>query len=93
MNFATLRRFLKGRLTVLLITYFIGRKQHSNTIPGLDVRSFRRSDGVVHYHKVLEKFGKRLSFSKEITRKFDTERFSLKNLNEVKVREKNQLKI
>jgi len=93
MNIATLRRFLTGRLTFLLITSFIGSKQHSDTIPVLDVRSFRRSVGVVHYHKVLEKFGKRLSVSKEITKKFDTERFSLKNLNKVKVREKNQLKI
>ena len=74
-----------------MITSFIGRKRHSDTVPVLDVRSFRGCDGFVHYETVLEHFGKRLSVSKEITKKFDTERFNLKTLNEVK--EKNQLKM
>ena len=39
------------------------------------------------------KFGKGLSVSKEVTKKFDTERFSPKNLTEEEVTEKNQLKI
>jgi len=68
MNIATLRRFFTGRLTVSLITSFIGNKQHSDTIPVHDVRSFRRYGGVVHYHTVLEKFGKRLSVSEEVTK-------------------------
>jgi hypothetical protein len=42
---------------------------------------------------VPEKVGKRLSVSKEVTKKFDAERFSLKNLAEEEVTENNQLKI
>jgi len=93
MNIATFRCFLTGTLTVSLITSFVGRKRHSDAKPVLDVRSFRLSDGVVHYHTMLGKFGKILSVSKEVTKKFDTERFSLKNLTVEEVTEKNQLKI
>jgi hypothetical protein len=42
---------------------------------------------------VLAKFGAKPSVSKGATQKFDTERFNLKNLNEVQVRGKYQLKI
>jgi hypothetical protein len=87
MNIATLRCFLTGTLTVSLITSFVGRKRHSDAKPVFDVRSFRRSDGVVHYHTVSGKFGKRLSVSKEVTKKFDTKRFSFKNLTEEEVTE------
>jgi len=68
----------------------IDRRWHSST---LDVRSFRGADCDTDHYLVVAKVRERLAVSKQAAQKFDGERFNLRNLNELEVKEKYQSKI
>jgi hypothetical protein len=68
----------------------IGRRWYSNIH---DVLSFRGTDSLTDHCLVAAKFMERLSVSKQEAHKFDVERFYLKNLNKVEVRESYEIKI
>jgi len=63
----------------------IDRRRHSSI---LDVRSFREAGG-----KVVAKLRERLAVRKQAAQKFDGERFNLRKLNELGVKEKCQIEI
>jgi hypothetical protein len=63
----------------------IDRKRHSSR---LDVTSFRVADCNSDDYLVVAKVRQRLAVSKQMVKKIDIERFNLKNLNEVEVKEK-----
>jgi hypothetical protein len=65
----------------------IDKRRHSNI---LDVRSFRGADYDTDHYTVLRE---RISVSKRTRQKFDVERFDLKRLDDVEVREKYQVEI
>jgi hypothetical protein len=69
----------------------IDKRRHSNI---LDVRSFRGADCDTNHCLVVAKLRERISVSKQtITANFDLERFNLKKLNDVEVKEKYQVEI
>jgi hypothetical protein len=59
----------------------------------VDVRSVRGSDCNADYYLVVTTIGQRLSVSKRAAQKFHDERFDLKKLNDVDVKEQYQVKI
>jgi len=68
----------------------IDRRRHSSI---LDVRSFRGTDCDIDHYLVVAKLRERLAVSKQATQKFDGERFNLRKLNELEVKNKYQIKI
>jgi hypothetical protein len=66
------------------------KRRHSNI---LDVRSFRAADCDNDHYLVVVKLRERISVSKRARQKFDLERFDLKKLNDVEVKEKYQVEI
>jgi hypothetical protein len=70
---------------------FIDKRRHSNIL--LDVRSFRGADCDIDHYLVVVKLRERISVNKRGRQNFDLERFDLKNLNDVEVREKYQVEI
>jgi hypothetical protein len=69
---------------------FIDKRQHSNI---LDVQSFGGADCDTDHYLVVEKLRERISVSKHARQKFDLERFDLKKLNDVEVKEKYKVEI
>jgi len=68
----------------------IDRKWHFSI---LDVRSFRGADCDTDHYLVVAKVRERLAVSKQITEKFDGERFNLRELNVLEVRKQYQIEI
>jgi hypothetical protein len=68
----------------------IDKRRHSNI---LDVRSFRGADCDTDHYLVVAKLRERISVSKRAKQNFDLERFDLKRLNDVEVKEKYQVEI
>jgi hypothetical protein len=63
----------------------VDRRRHSNV---LDVRSFRAADCDSDHYLVVGKVRERLALNKQRPQRFDMERFNLKKLKEVEVKEK-----
>jgi len=59
----------------------------------LDVQSFRRAHCDTDHYLVVAEFRERLTVSKKAAQKFDVEKFNLRKLNELEVREWYQIKI
>jgi hypothetical protein len=68
----------------------IDKRQHSNI---LNVRSFRGADCDTDHYLVVAKLRERISVSKPAMQNFDFERFDLKKLDDVEVKEKYQMEI
>jgi hypothetical protein len=68
----------------------IDRRRHSSIF---DVRSFRGADCDTDHYLVVAKVRQRLAMSKRAAQKIDTERFSVKELNEGDVKEQYQVTI
>jgi hypothetical protein len=66
------------------------KRRHSNI---LDVRSFRGTDCDTDHCLVVAKLRERISASKRARQNFDLERFDLKSLDDVEVKEKYQVEI
>jgi hypothetical protein len=66
------------------------KRRHSNV---LHVRSFRGADCDTDHYLVVAKLRERISVSKRARQKFDVERFDLKKLDDVEVKEKYQREI
>jgi hypothetical protein len=67
-----------------------GKRRHSNV---LDVRSFREADCDTDHYLVVAKLRERISVSKRARQNFDLERFDLKRLDDIEVKEKYQVEI
>jgi hypothetical protein len=63
----------------------IDKRRHSNI---LDVRSFRGADCDTYRYLVVAKLRERISVSKRAGQNFDSERFDLRKLDDVEVKEK-----
>ena len=59
----------------------------------LDIRSFRTADRDIDQYLVVAMVRERLTVSKQAAKKFDVERFNLRKLNELQVRNQYQIKI
>jgi hypothetical protein len=68
----------------------IDRKWHSSIV---DVQSFRGADSNTDHCLVVGIVRDRLAVSKQAAQKFDGERFNVRTLNELKVRNKYQIEI
>jgi hypothetical protein len=68
----------------------IDKKQHSNI---LDVCSFRGVDCDTDHYLIVAKLRKRISVSKRARQNSDLERFDLKRLDDIEVKEKYQVEI
>jgi hypothetical protein len=68
----------------------IDKRWHSNI---LHVRSFRGADCDTDHYLVVAKLRERISVSKRARQNFDLERFDLKKLDDLKVKEKYQVEI
>jgi hypothetical protein len=66
----------------------IDRRRHSSI---LDVRSFRGADCDTDHYLVVTKLRERLAVCKQATQKFERERFNLRKLKELEVKEKHQI--
>jgi endonuclease/exonuclease/phosphatase family metal-dependent hydrolase len=67
----------------------VDRRRHSNV---LDVRSFRTADCDSDHYLVVEKIRERLAVNKQRSHRFHMERFNLKTLNDVEVKEQFRVK-
>jgi len=68
----------------------IDRRRHSSI---LDIRSFRGADCDTDHYLVVAKLRERLAVCKQATQKFDGERFNVRKLNKLGVKEKYQIEI
>ena len=68
----------------------IDRRWHSSI---LDVRGFRRADCDTDHYLVVAKVWERLAVSKQAAQEFEGDRFNLRNLNDLKVRQQYQIEI
>jgi hypothetical protein len=68
----------------------IDRRWHSII---LDVRSFRGADCDTDHYRLVAKFRERLAVSKQIKQKFEGKLFNLRKINELDMREQNQIEI
>jgi hypothetical protein len=68
----------------------VDKRRYSNI---LDVRPFREADCDTDHYLVVAKLRERFSVIKRAMKKFDLERFDLKKLNDVEVKEKYQVEI
>ena len=68
----------------------IDRRWHSSV---LDVRSFRGADCDTDHYLVIAKFRERLTVGKQTAQRFHRQRFDLRKLNELEVREQYQIEI
>src|SRR5215469_280456 len=68
----------------------IDGRRHSGI---LDVRSFRGADCDTDHYLVVAKLRERLAVHKQAAQKFDGERFNLRKLNELEVKNKYQIEI
>ena len=68
----------------------LDRRRHTSI---LDVRSFRGADCDTDHYLMVEKLRERLAVRKQAAQNFDGERFNLRKLNELAVKEKNQIGI
>ena len=66
----------------------IDRRWHSSA---LDVRSFRGADCDTDLYLVMAKVRESLAVGKQAAQKFDRQRFNLRKLNELEVREQYQI--
>jgi len=66
------------------------RRWHSNV---LDVQNFRGADCDTDHYLVIAKVRERLAVGKQVTQRFDRQRFNLRKLNEPEVREQYQIEI
>jgi hypothetical protein len=73
-----------------IVHVLIDKRRHSNI---LEVRSFTEADCDTDHYLVVAKLRERISVSKRARQKFDLERFDLKKLNDVEVKEKYQVEI
>jgi hypothetical protein len=79
-----------GKTHNQIVHVLIDRRRHSSI---LDVRSFRAADCDTDHYLVVAKVRKRLAVSKHSTNRVHMERFSLKKLNEVEVKEEYRVEI
>jgi endonuclease/exonuclease/phosphatase family metal-dependent hydrolase len=68
----------------------IDKRRHSNVS---DVRSFRGADCDTDHYLVVAKLRERISVSKRARQKSDLQRFDLRKVNDVEVKEKYQVEI
>ena len=68
----------------------IDRRWHSSV---LDVRSFRGADCDTDHYLVIAKVRERLAVGRQAARSSDRQRFNLRTLNELEVRERYQIEI
>jgi hypothetical protein len=68
----------------------IDKRRHSDI---LDVHSFRGADCGTDHYLVVAELRVRISVSKRARQNFDLERFDLKKLNDLEVKEKYQVEI
>jgi hypothetical protein len=68
----------------------IDKRQHSNI---LDVQTFTGADCDTDHYLVVAKLRERMSVSKQARQKFNLERFNLRKLDDVEVKEKYQVEI
>jgi hypothetical protein len=68
----------------------IDKRRHSNI---LDIQSFRGADSDTDHYLVVAKLRNRISVHKRVRQNFDLERFDLKKLNVLEVKEKYQVEI
>jgi hypothetical protein len=82
--------FFNQKVSYQIERVLIGKRRHSNI---LDIRSFRGADCDTDQYLVVAKLRERFSVSKRARQKFDSERFDMKKLHDVKVKGKDQVEI
>jgi hypothetical protein len=77
-------------VSYIIRSCLIRQKRHSNI---LDVRIFRGADCDTDHYLLVAKLRERISLSKRARQKYDLERFDLRKLDHVEVKEKYQVEI
>jgi hypothetical protein len=68
----------------------IDKRRHSNI---LDIRSFRGADCDTNHYLIVAKLMEKILVSKRVRQNFHLERFDLKKLDDIEVKEKSQIEI